>query len=37
LNHNTKINLGIDENIKNIVYNCLDYKIKNIKNRRTQL
>ena len=31
LYHNAKIHLGIDENIKNIVYDCLDYKIKTSK------
>jgi len=31
LNHNAKINLGIEEKNKDIVYDCLDYKIKTSK------
>jgi hypothetical protein len=32
LNHNAKTNLGIDEKDNNIVYDCLDFKVKTSKN-----
>ena len=32
LNHNAKIHLGIDEKDNNIVYDCLDFKVKTSKN-----